>query len=181
MEKNRLTVALEDLLDNSCKVISKTIDFFYSIYLIELNSKSNFQSIWLNVFYSTTISFYTKLFKRCINNFISIKGLVNIFLLNFNSFKEQLFDDDCFNQIEKMQTFFINIFPNVIAGCKEDLLSIIQFLFNFTEINLVSESLIENCSDSFGMESEIFPNFIIDLINNTERFGGKKLFDILII
>ena len=91
-----------------------------------------------------------------------------------------LFDENCFKFIKKLQIALINEFQNICAGNKANILRIIRFLLNFSKISLISEFFISHIIDCFALENEIYPQFILDLIEKSDRNGDEYLKKVLI-
>lgn len=68
-----------------------------------------------------------------------------------------------------MLTFLIGKFSDIPAGNKKCILAIIKILLPYNEISIISDVFIKSCINCFSLESTIFPDFIIDIINQHDN------------
>lgn len=164
----------------SINTISITFEIFSIIHSIEIQNECQFENIWIQIFAFLSFLKYKKLFLTCINDSEPTVFVSEIFFLNFNNYRILLFDENCFKLIKKLQIALITEFQNICAGNKANILRIIQFLLKFSKMSLISEFFISNVIDCFALENEIFPQFILDLIEKSDRNGDENLKKVLI-
>lgn len=122
---------------------------------IEIEQDGNFSKIWILIFSTLKIQIYKKNFILLINDEKSTGCLMEIFFLNYYYFKNQFFSENCLDDIECLHMDLIESFPNIPA------------------------SLITNVIECFGMGIDLFPQFIMNLIENANEFDEFKLKQIL--
>lgn len=161
-------------------ISAKIFEFFSEIISIEILRQESNEILWTKIFDYFSIKKYTKLFIKYIYDEKTTFFLTNLFFHNIKSYKSLLFNSDCFKEFGKLQSILIEKFIDLPSGCKTNILKIITYLLNYSNLSLINNLIIDHAIECFGMKQTVFPEFLITLMYQDEIDKNelkKKLID----